>query len=456
MRSHKGKDAAPQKRERAPDVFELVQTKRFRTAMDLKEHACEEAAAGRPALAQWCTRRGGMVQEFIDNAWGVLDAPQRALRSKRTRTEILQAAARDLRCVCGGVWRAGAESILAANNIDKHDFCKAVCRALSLGAVRGANVACVGRGGCGKSTLFEPLEEIYVCAEKPQGGSTFPFGTVPDCDVLLWQDYEHDEDTVRFSDLLGLLVGEAVGVRVPGRLNVKLRNKAPLFYSARAEMCCRRKDKEAEGMLNDMMDDRFTFFRFTSPLPRSTRRADFPKCGKCCAAFLATGVEASAADANHAAPDGADQVGSLPTAQPGCGSTLVPSVAAALPAPVLPLQSFASPVAPGPAQTSSSLAVPAPARDLMMMEDAPPSSGHWAPQSQLAAALRDAAAMHRAGALGGDEFTVLKAKLLAQTDSTHVMHLMGGMQEAIGMRRSDILTAHEFSQYKAKLLAPPA
>ena len=37
------------------------------------------------------------------------------------------------------------------------------------------------------------------------------------------------------------------------------------------------------------MGERFTTFRFTTPLPMSARQADWPKCGRCAAGFYLRG-----------------------------------------------------------------------------------------------------------------------------------------------------------------------
>ena len=124
-------------------------------------------------------------------------------------------------------------------------------------------MACIGRGGCGKSTLLEPLECIYNCAPKPQRGSTFPLTAVVGADVLLWQDYCHSENTVAFSDLLGMLTGESIGIRVPQKANVKHRNTAPLFYSGRCEIQCSLRDASEAVRNNEMMSERFTTFRLS-------------------------------------------------------------------------------------------------------------------------------------------------------------------------------------------------
>ena len=34
---------------------------------------------------------------------------------------------------------------------------------------------------------------VFVCLEKPQAASSFPLANLPHSDIILWQDYEHDE-----------------------------------------------------------------------------------------------------------------------------------------------------------------------------------------------------------------------------------------------------------------------
>ena len=121
-----------------------------------------------------------------------------------------------------------------------------------------------------------------------QRGSTFPLTNVMGADVLLWQDYSHDEGTVAFSDLLGMLTGESIGIRIPGRVNAKFRNKAPLFYSGRAEIQCYLRDPNATVTFNEMMSERFTLFQFVEPLPKADRVA-ITQCAACYAKFVLTG-----------------------------------------------------------------------------------------------------------------------------------------------------------------------
>lgn len=273
------------KRERLPSLFELIQEHNIRTPQQLQARACTDAAEGRTALAEYCTKNGGKLQEIIANALGVMEAPAKISEAPLTLMQKLAAVAANGQCSCGGCWAEGAKAILDANRIDPAVFCGAVRYALEMGARRGVNIACVGERGCGKSTLLESLELIFSCFPKPQAGSTFALANLVDCDVILWQDYFHNERTVQFTDLLSLFVGETIGVRHVGK-NASFKNKAPIFYSGLMPMRCGLSDRTIAEKLNGMMDDRFTIFSFTTEIPREHRRPDWPKCGTCAAAFF--------------------------------------------------------------------------------------------------------------------------------------------------------------------------
>ena len=167
LNAKKARVRGRESRDRVPNLYALVSEKGFKTATALRAHACTEAEQGRPALAEWCTRKGEALQELLDNAWKIRNAPEQVSREQLTRLDILRAASGGS-CVCSGQWPDAARTVLSNNKIAPAHFATAVRSALNFGAVRGAHVACIGRGGCGKSTLLEPLEEIFKCAEKPQ------------------------------------------------------------------------------------------------------------------------------------------------------------------------------------------------------------------------------------------------------------------------------------------------
>ena len=243
-------------RARAPSIFDVVSKSRVRSVPELLRLANAEAAEGNAALAEFCTRQGHKLEDLLDNAWLVLEAPQRALEAQQTRMDRLRQAASDLPCLCAGRWPRGAAHVLEQNAIPVRTFCAAVIKALTLGAKRGVNIACVGRGGCGKSTLLEPLDAVFRTAAKPEAGSTFALANILGADILLWQDYQHDERTMRFSDLLSLFVGEAINVRRPGAVGKNHANECPCFYSGRTPIQAQVADAGAADELNLMMDER--------------------------------------------------------------------------------------------------------------------------------------------------------------------------------------------------------
>ena len=338
-------------RDRAPRLYEVIREQKLRSVAALKAHAEKEAAAGRTALAELCTKHGAKLQGFLDGALSVMGAPQSLADATGSRLDKLRRAAADRTCECSGGWLPGALRTLTLNSICPDAFCTAVCKALHLGARRGVNVACVGRGGCGKSTLLEPLDLLFETLGKPQRGSSFPFSNLPDNDIALWQDFQHDEDTIAWEDILSVFVGESLEIRTPGQVNKKYRNSAPLFYSGRAPLKCRHESGEAAEELNRMMDERFTVFHFKVPLPKSERNTMWIHCCKCAASFYLRGVDAA--------------VASPP-------SSLAPAPAAAAALPI-------SPAIVGPA---------------------------------VVAALSQLQAMHACKALDDDEFKAAKRKLL--------------------------------------------
>ena len=278
---------AAAKRVRVGDMYQIVRSGGFRHALALQAHAERLAAQGDPSLAQFCTTHGTVrLQDHLNAAWAVIDAP-RAMSAAPTRLAKLRECATQRQCVCGGAWKTGAALVLGNNGEDAREFGMIVCRALAVGARRGVNVAIVGEPGCGKSMILQPLESIYEAMPPPEEGSTFPLSGLIDAEILLWQDFEYQSKTINFADLLRLLVGERIGVRIPGQKNVKCNNTAPLFYSALEKIApSRNLAARAYALKAKAMDDRFTIREWTRPLPLHLQIADFPHCAACFASFM--------------------------------------------------------------------------------------------------------------------------------------------------------------------------
>ena len=290
---HRGTNDAsrPRKRERCPNIFETIRDNKLLDVESFRVFALQEASEGRTSLAEYCTRQGSKLRDIIQNAADVLNVNSRLARSRMSLVEKLAHAAEHEVCICGGVWANGAMGILERNNIPVSVFKEAVMDALRFGAKRHRNILCIGAAGCGKSSLIEPLQQIFLCHAKPQAGSTFSLLSAMEFEVLLWQDYEHHEQTLSFSDLLCFLVGETVGVREPGRKCVNFRNVAPAFVSAPGPIELRLPDKAKMVSKNRMMAERFRTFEFNVPLPLEIRDSQWVSCGKCAARFFMSSGE---------------------------------------------------------------------------------------------------------------------------------------------------------------------
>ena len=118
---------------------------------------------------------------------------------------------------------------------------------------------------------------------KPDSKSSFPLANFLEADLLLWNEYKHEDSLVLFEDILVVLCGERVEVRVPHKKNISHRNTAPMFYSRLRVV---REDPEEMSRLNIAMDERFCTRCWTVPIPKESRVVSFPRCGRCCAQFL--------------------------------------------------------------------------------------------------------------------------------------------------------------------------
>ena len=222
---------------------------------------------------------------MLQSATAVLEAPKLLALKSATRLDLLRRAAVEKSCTCGGIWIPGAMDVLKNNAEDIPMFCQDVCRALELGAARGVNLALLGGPGSGKSMLFESFDEIFTVMGKPERGSTFPLSGMLEAHLLVWHEYKHRDGTVLFEDLLALLVGERMDIRVPHSAAKSHRNNAPMFFTSNSLLRVRREDPDEESLLNTAMTERFKMRWWSNPYPKQKRILKFPRCGRCCANF---------------------------------------------------------------------------------------------------------------------------------------------------------------------------
>ena len=87
--------------------------------------------------------------------------------------------------------------------------------------------------------------------------------------------------TLHFQDLLRILVGKKVGVRLPGSKNTKHTNTAPAFYTAMEKIEVHIGAAERLKRNTKAMGERFVIREWKILLPMASRKPDFPKYAKC-------------------------------------------------------------------------------------------------------------------------------------------------------------------------------
>jgi len=134
--------------------------------------------------------------------------------------------------------------------------------------------------------LFEPFHGIFKVMGKPENKSSFPLSGVLDAQVLLWQDWKHNDATILFEDILSLIVGERMDIRCPFKKNESFRNTSPLFYTSNSPLYVVRQNPPEMVRLNAAMAERFCTRTWNIPFPIEDRISDFPRCSRCCANFF--------------------------------------------------------------------------------------------------------------------------------------------------------------------------
>ena len=270
---------------RTADLYELVGRTGIRTSTELLAYACEAATNGDRRFAEYCTVVGSVLQNNLDAAWAVHDAPSRLASMVPDRIARLRQAAQGT-CTCDGVWVPGALKIINNNGDTATQFGHDVFRALAIGARRGVNMAIIGPPGIGKSMLFDSLDEVFAVMGKPQRDCSYPLAGVLDADVLLWQEFAWSPKVCAWDDLLNLMCGEKLGIRVPHAKPVQHRNKSPMFYTARQPLTMNCLDPIAMLEYNQAMTERFNIRVWSKTLPCEERHLAFPRCGACFSKFV--------------------------------------------------------------------------------------------------------------------------------------------------------------------------
>ena len=231
-------------------------------------------------LLSLCMQR--QAGSIVERALHLLEAEARLKRSQLSCLEILQQAA-ESPCTCArpGDWKAMALELLRLQKISPAEFAGVVLTAIRSGSSKGANVFIHGTTTSGKSWIVDPLRVIYKCHLTPPKKSGFPLQELPLKEVILWQDFRHDEDVLSWGSLLLLFEGTEITIRRPrteylGDVDYKVRQ--PVFVTSAAPMTHPGEEEQK------MMDVRFHFIHFGKTVPSKQVRK-VPPCGACFASL---------------------------------------------------------------------------------------------------------------------------------------------------------------------------
>ena len=106
--------------------------------------------------------------------------------------------------------RAGAAG---KKGLSKKDFLEAVKELLEKGRGKGRNILITGPANCGQTFILNPLTKIFKSFCNPTTGS-FAWVGVEDKELIFLNDFRWEKSMIHWSDMLLLLEGQLVHLRV--------------------------------------------------------------------------------------------------------------------------------------------------------------------------------------------------------------------------------------------------
>ena len=261
------------------------------------------------------------AENLVERALHLEQAEARLSRSQQSRLDLLVAAA-DTKCNCEpkGEWKKMALELLHLQEIPARDFASAILRALDTGASKGSNVFIFGTTSSAKSWILDPLRGIYRCHLTPPPRSGFPLQELPSKEVILWQDFRHDDHVLPWNTLLLLFEGTEITIRRPRTEYAGDKDftvTQPAFITSAAKLV-----HPEGGDEQLMMEARFNFFHFRRPVPPGSVRK-VPPCASCFASLWLAYSKPAGGDPELAAAGGSSSSSSAGSSSatkfPFCG-----------------------------------------------------------------------------------------------------------------------------------------
>jgi hypothetical protein len=224
---------------------------------------------------------------FVAQSWRQHTSVSRVRRANMTRLAILFECL-STQCVCNGQWIPMAKDTLERNGFDVCAFQNAIGVALRDGAGKRKNLLIWGPTNTGKTFLFLPLTKIFKCFCTPGSGGMYRMSSLMESDVLFLNDFRFRDNTMPWEALLLILEGSPFNLPMPqnatggaNKGDVVYDRKAPSFVTSIAPLTHPRMNMGEQ----DMMNARFTEFRFYAPIPVHQQK-NVPPCARCFSEFI--------------------------------------------------------------------------------------------------------------------------------------------------------------------------
>ena len=281
----------PRKRNRlsAFDLSEIIVQKEIKTRTELLALAQDQKKEGKNDVAEFIFKRGDrVVSEIINTAWEMTRANEQLERSKKSRIDILTAAALGEQCVSGwnGLWYYLAHQTLQNNGVEKLAFTNAIVDLLKRGRGKYRNILIVGPANCGKTFVLNPLNSIFNTFTNP-ATTTFAWVGAEQAECIFLNDFRWSNQLIAWHELLLMLEGQPVRLSAPKThyaKDVVLDKDTPIFATGKHTLVY-IKNGYIDEKETKMVAVRWKVFYFNHQINEAEQH-ETPACGRCFAKFI--------------------------------------------------------------------------------------------------------------------------------------------------------------------------
>ena len=216
------------------DFSAIVLEHRLLTPSAVLTHFTEK---GSKAMQLWVHCKQRKLKEYIQDALQLESAKQTAAFEKETDWALVERLSQET-CQCGGggcLWWSLASEFFSNNTgFDKERFAASLRKVICMGPCKEARVPLVvGRPNCAKSTLLDPVVNVYgeasVLGKPKLGAPNGALGKLAKDDIrfVYFDDYRpveyaampKENPTVPVSDFLALFCGQPFDVQLSQSFN---------------------------------------------------------------------------------------------------------------------------------------------------------------------------------------------------------------------------------------------